>query len=425
MKLQKQYTKAFPELCARLARAIVSRAGEPVSFDAFQLELILSVLETAVELHSDICEHDQRLVFMPALIRYASTRKDLTATALEASIKNAESEYLKRPLQEYVLVSSLGMVGTAVPRAVSSKGVSIQFQKKFPDRFKDESVLKDYEDILPPQPSVPLIAVTAKLKARTESGAYEQASETLDLVRASWNFLLNSKVVTQLLFLTERPVNNILPGPVHMVYNPNGTRASGLWYESHKLRDQWFYRIDGGWSGIEDKARKLRIRLSRMPYGGDIERALIRYCRALDHPESAVSFNRLWSVLEQLTGSVGDYERLVARTSWLVSPSEQQFVRVLGQHLRDVRNGLVHHSRDRSQIQSYVYQLKWLTEALFRFHLRSGSRFRSLSEACAVLDLSSDEGELRRQLLVRRWALRRLTTQRKSALPPDTAAEQS
>jgi hypothetical protein len=423
MKILKQYTAALPEVCARLGRAVVSSLGEPVSFDAFQVELILSVLETAVELHPDVSEHDRSLVFIPALSYYGSKRNSLTPAALEASIKRAESEYLKMPLRSYTFVSSPGMVGAAVPRNLTSRGVYIKFLKELPKRFIDESVLEDHENVLPPQPSVRLIAVTARLQARTESGAYERASQSLDLVRASWNFVLNSRTITKLFFSTEGPVNRILPGPIHTVYSPDGTRIPGLWYERYQLRDHWLYRLDGKWSGIEERARKMRTRLSRMPYGRDIERALIRDGRALDHPEPAVSFNRLWSVLEYLTDSVGNYERLIARTSWLMSPSEQQFIRVLGQHLRDVRNGMVHHDRDRSQIQTYVYQLKWLTEALFRFHFRSGSRFRSLGGASAVLDLTSDERELRRQILERRWALKRLTAQRKTASPARTASD--
>ena len=91
----------------------------------------------------------------------------------------------------------------------------------------------------------------------------------------------------------------------------------------------------------------LRRRVKRLRYGPDLRKQLVNYVRALDYVDYDASFNRLWAVMEHLSASVGKHGRIAKRVSFLYDPAELRYIRLIVEHLRDVRNGLVHDSRAR------------------------------------------------------------------------------
>ena len=61
------------------------------------------------------------------------------------------------------------------------------------------------------------------------------------------------------------------------------------------------------WPQIDKAASKILRRLRAIPYRRDLERGLIFYVRALDARDAGNPFGNLWSVLELVTDSVGNY----------------------------------------------------------------------------------------------------------------------
>jgi hypothetical protein len=61
-------------------------------------------------------------------------------------------------------------------------------------------------------------------------------------------------------------------------------------------------------------------------------------------------------LLELVTDSVGEYDRLIKRTAFLYSNKDRRFICLLLEHLRDVRHRLVHEGEVGSNIEIYLYQ---------------------------------------------------------------------
>ena len=99
-----------------------------------------------------------------------------------------------------------------------------------------------------------------------------------------------------------------------------------------------------------------------------------------------------------MTHSVGDYEQLIRRASFLYADRDRRFVKLLLEHLRDVRNRLVHGGEVRSNIEMYVYQLKSITELIIQYHLRRGTSYSSLPALAEYMDTPTDRGILERRI---------------------------
>ena len=179
-----------------------------------------------------------------------------------------------------------------------------------------------------------------------------------------------------------------------------------FWFENEGLVDRDVL-TGAEWPQIDKAASKILTRLRAVPYRRDLERGLIFYVRALDARDAGNSFGNLWSVLELVTDSVGNYDQLVRRACFLYSEADRPFMRLVLEHLRDVRNHLVHEQGIKSNIDSYLQQLKSITEVLIRFHLVRGKDYPSLSLAAEFLDIPTDRQTLERRLRDYRRALRK------------------
>jgi hypothetical protein len=203
------------------------------------------------------------------------------------------------------------------------------------------------------------------------------------------------------------PVNRILLGPVHSLHHPNGSLATEtFWYQPRHQQFDKLYDLAVKWAQIGEWEYKVRRRLERIQYRDELQDLFIRYTRALDVSDYDVSFNKLWGVLEHLVSAVGNYSDLINRVLFLYDASEREYVRLLLEHLRDVRNGLVHMDEARGAMETYLYQLKWFVEALVRFHLSRSSEFSSLSTAGQFLDLPTNTEILKARIETLRKALR-------------------
>jgi hypothetical protein len=202
-------------------------------------------------------------------------------------------------------------------------------------------------------------------------------------------------------------VNQILLGPVHTLHSPRGRLAlEQFWYEPFHFQSAKLADVRAVMPTLRDATVTLRRRIVACRYGQALRALLVRYNRALDVADYTLAYNSLWAVLEHLAGAVGDYKRLIDRVMFLYDPAENRFVRLLLEHLRDVRNGIVHESQTRSEMETYLYQLKGFVEDLFRFHLSRGNKFSSVATATSFLDLPIDASVLKERITLLRRAHR-------------------
>jgi hypothetical protein len=264
----------------------------------------------------------------------------------------------------------------------------------------DRKPVSDLIKEVVPSPLPDMLQVRAHVSARTPSGAFELGQHSMDYARGVWNFLINRRT-TALLFssVPNRPVNEILPAGVHTVHTPNGKLAAkAIWVETYTVSQLRLY--SGDLPKIEAAAEKIRQRIRQSKYSEDIEHAFVRYTRALDIPDHATAFARLWTTIEYLADT-SDHDTLIQRIAFLTTEKDRKFVDLVLRHMRDVRNGIVHidQSRERTDIrggmEAYLYQLRLFAEWLLLFHVNA-TKYQSRKSAAEFLDTPSNPEQLRR-----------------------------
>jgi len=240
--------------------------------------------------------------------------------------------------------------------------------------------------------------------ARSPFEAAEKALDRLDFIRGIWNLWINRGESIRISSGKRIPVNNILLGPIHTLHNRDGKLATESWW--YEPQYQGVIKPFNDKSKINNMCKYMtnfRRLLKKSNYASDIIQAVLRYVRALDYRDWDVSFLRLWSVLEFLTGTLSDrYEVTIRRASYMFS--NREYNRQILSHLRDYRNKSVHAGSESSEIELLMYQLKNYVEVLLAFHVRNKFKFSSIADAAEFLDLPNDLDLIDRKIGKLRYA---------------------
>lgn len=379
---------------------------DPLSFSSFDIENIRSILESGVEFRPEVPEADRRGLIWAAISK-AGLSPEITARVLETALREQEETYLQKALRSFVLATSITLDPHVAPQAVSIDGGSILFSRRLPHRYSRKAIQKQLENCIHIEHPERLTAVRVPVRARTKAAAVDRAIERLDYWRSLWNYQINAKTALRQTFGTRPAVNTILLGPIHTLHSPGGRLATeSFWYEPASQQSDKLPSLTHDISELRSTERILRQRIRSCHYASDLRHLLVRYTRALDATDYNVAFNSLWAVLENLVGAVGDYKTLIKRVAFLYDGAETSYARLLLEHLRDVRNGLVHESRELSGMETYLYQLKAFVEDVFRFHLSKPNHFSSLASATTFLDLPAEPSILADRIVLLRRAHR-------------------
>lgn len=406
MQVRKKYDERFKDIAERLRAIRILRPGERPQFPAVEHNLLVSVLESAVDFNPQIPQADRPSVLSRA-VSDAVSQPDLTAEVLRKQLVDSERDYLRIPIKNFVLATAVGIRNYCGVKTIRVNGVHISLLQSMPPRFDRTAITDRFDEVVWNMP-LHVLQILARVSARTDSAAFDQAQASLDLIRALWNLTINLGSYRLLLWGSTRPVNPILPGTVHTLHHSDGTLIEDVfWVGVQPLRNDWVYVANQEWQAIETRALSFRSALQSVSYREDIEKALIRYVRALDDADPHSSFKRLWGVLEYLTNTTAEYDTLIRRVCFLIADRERDLIRMLIEHLRDVRNAVVHGDEERTNISRYLEQVRWATERLILFHLGKNNRFKSRASAVEYLDTPTDRKLLQERLRNYRRALRR------------------
>ena len=232
------------------------------------------------------------------------------------------------------------------------------------------------------------------MSARTPFEAAEMALNGIDLMRASWNLAINRGKIWRYSSGSPSPVNEIRLSPFHTVHDSTGTLATETyWYDPGYAKPASLYSDKPQFSGLQEFAKKIRVKLAQLPYRQDIESALIRYVRALDSADLNDTFLRLWSLLEYLTDSGHDPYKVAIRRAVFMFKDRERAQLVLT-HLTQHRNRFVHAGSDSNEIESLVFLLKRHVDSLMLFHLVNSFGFTTRGEAAKFMDLPPNRDEI-------------------------------
>ena len=395
-----------PELIAQRMEKTKTISGEgKVSFSGFVHSEHLVLLNSMVELDREVPEVEKRRIISQATFK-AGEKGEITSKSILREIGKLEREYLITEKKKYRLVTDISVSRLCQFPKVFFGGSFIVVHARLNKTSQNSRAKLINEAKYSISGDLPsnYAAVSVSVTARSTAEAADKALNRLDFVRGIWNFWKNRGYDFRRSTGKRSPVNSILLGPIHTLHKPDGKLASeSWWYEPQYQGPVNLYNKKTKIENMFKFLASFRSHLGKSNYGSDIMQAVVRYVRALDSRDWDVSFLRLWSVLEFLTGTLMDsYKVTIRRASYMFSDKEFAF-QVLS-HLRDYRNKSVHTGSESSDIESLMYQVKRYVEVLIEFHVSNKFRFSSIAAAAEFMNLPTDKGLIDRKIRKLRYA---------------------
>lgn len=366
-------------------------------------ELYMTVIISAAKFDETIPE-SERLSIVRRGVASVLDQRNLSSQRLRSALAQEQAAYLKRPVEEMILLTSLSLMSETKLHQRSVGDSKILFSRSLPKTFnspwlREQSALHEVADH--PSSYVKVRVISA---ARSTREAMERGFFALDFLRGVWNFGLGfRKYRLTLVGVGNKPFNSILLGPRFSVHARDGKLVEeelGIVGDFHEVSPVSGAAV----TRVLDWERRVSNKLSAIGHRREIEEAFVRYARTMDERDQAACLLGLWSLIERLTGTLNaKYEVTIRRSANLFTSPEPH--RSVLQHLREHRNGIAHSGRESELGELLISQAKHFVEELINFHLNQGSHFENFEEACQFLELPGDRARLKRQIDLRRLAL--------------------
>lgn len=391
-------------VCAALEARRTKNADGRASFSSADWDALTHALSGMINFPTSIPSFERYPLTIKAI--FAAGREGaVTPSAVLSHLQNQIVNYLKRRTTEYVLLAHLALPREFKFRALSLRNSKIRLLPKTPSQF-----LNDAREQLSGIPSLTgrhiphnFRCIQVTLTARSAMEAGERGLEEIDKIRAIWNLYFNRTLISRISD-SDRPVNRIALGPVHIVYDTYGNAVPNIcWYEPNFRNDvvlveqNRLSRMKRFWMDAEKHLRQSRYRVA-------IDELLVRYVRALDQRNGAESFFQLWGILESLTGSVGDQHKVTVRRTCSLFLNREVVEQEL-HVLRLLRNRHAHVGEQPYGSEQCMVRLQSIVNRVLEFHIGNRFRFENLSEASEFLDLPLSRKQLERGKRLRQFAL--------------------
>jgi hypothetical protein len=324
----------------------------------------------------------------------AGRKGNITAKSLIREISNAERKYSMKKQKIYDVIASILIPGEKSPLRRRMGESRISFLQRIPKshaKHREELCARyEIESALPRKQSVCAI----RIKARSEFEAMEKGISLIDNLRGIWNLAINRRKPRRLSTGRYKQVNKIILGPLCTLHYPNGKPATSSISYDHYIIDEkrgFPYKFD--WEMIVEFEKKARKRMSRFKESAEIWNWIRLYCKALDETDPNKSFQKLWAVLECITGTIrNNYDKTVKRASFLYEESSQH--KQILNHLRNCRNKSIHQGKAYLKCENLVYNLKEYVERLLSFEIWFAYKFNSLEDLWLFLDSPSGTSDI-------------------------------
>ena len=364
------------------------------AFDGFFFDEITTILSPFIEYHPEIPGGVQYGIFSKGFWA-AAKLGSLTKEALISSISDAEHEYLRKPKKDYLLVSTINLPSdlpaftVEVESVIFSFDYSIEIEKmreglELTDRDKD--LIKKTKLYMPG---------TARVSARDDISAFEQASRASEILRAFWNMFSSSVRVKNYGSFVNEPVNVITLGPVHTLHEISGQPIKNMyWYEPIFETQERRRPKLSDFQVVQKASIELLKKLENKNLREFISDVAIRYCRALDSYDRDSSFLKLWSALEMVTCTTPGVQHAEAiRRAAFIYADREQMVYML-EHLRERRNKFVHLSKSVAVDQTPLYQLRQVVTEMILTLIGEEFNFKTTEELTLFLEAGHTDDAL-------------------------------
>ena len=395
-------TAAAIEIVSALEKSRNAATGSS-GFEATDFEDVVEMILDKFKLDKRICRRDARLIWRQAA--FAISDKKITVERLDSAARSEVSKFLRRKPKPYILATSISLKLWAhrVTRRIGSSSITIT--RSLPLSFDQSNATSENGQYSRPKP-FDWFSARVRADARSHMEAFDTMMNNLDFVRGIWNYLINHSTWRAFSSDETRPLNRILPGPIHTLHFKSGKPAtSAYWYEPNFREQTAYYPSSEDWRRIENGERRIRKRLRDGGLGPQIEGVLIRYCRALDGRDAAKASLQLWGILETLTGV--DKQKTASPVSRAMSTVPKGLVTPgFFDVLRERRNLSVHQGVEDDEQRSTLSRINWLVTQVISVALGLSREFSSPSEFGEFLDLPSERSVLKKQIQRRQLALK-------------------
>jgi hypothetical protein len=278
-------------------------------------------------------------------------------------------------------------------RIIFEKYLSKKFDTQERRKLIEFATKSNYSEI-PHDYSFVKVFVTS----RTIYDAVNQALEKLDLIRGIWNYIINWSSPYRFTFGGKpNPINKIILGPIHTLQFTDGRLATDIWwYEPNYFGPIKPYQSNPlDFEKIKHSESNIRKKIDKLNYSTDLDKAIIRYTKALDERDMSNAYLKLWGVIEFLTGTTkGTSHEVIAKRVASLYEYRDFHLHAL-RILKDFRNSYVHNGEETNELEIYLNQLKNYVESLIQFHLINKFHFKSITQAAEFFDLPTNKEQIK------------------------------
>ena len=392
--------KLVLDVVAKIARVEPSGA---ISYTGMDEIWGRPILVSGLEFSSDVHHSVQDSLVKTGLI-VAIRSGNTTLDGVRQAVSTAQSQYLKKPLNDYVLATSISIKAPLPFKNLKIQDCPMAFGRALPKRFDRSALAADIANLVPAGLPLDYAAVRVKCKARLATEAAERALDALAFLRGAWSLCYRWQPHDHLLGIVRRPVAPFVLGPVHTLHRPDGELASRqFWYEPSYRKPLTCQDLSREWEDLHKEERWVWRQISKACDKDKLVKALIRYANALSEPQVQDAFLRLWSLLEYLThaGRAG-YDVTVRRAAFLWTDREYALQAL--NYLRGLRNRAVHSDESSKIAGTALLHLKAYVDGLIRFLLHPESITRTIAESAELLDLPCEKQVLNQKIQMYEWA---------------------
>jgi len=363
---------------------------------------LVVVLANMLHLSSEVSEV-KKFDLLQQAIRLTRQEGDITAVKLLGQLRKAENQYIEQPKHDFILATFISADAWFTQPKLENRRIynaTITFGHKLPEKFQSthNKIREHAKRTIPGKFPDRYQAVRVRVSARTATEAAESALDRLDLLRAIWNFSItrNSSLHPRTTSGIRKPINALVLGPLQTIHKPNGEEVSDetqWWYEPSYIAPITPFDVERNSERMYKDEKWVRERLSRLPYQINLENIFVRYVHALDDTNWKNTFLALWSILEELTNTTGNYEQTIKRTAFLYEDTAYH-MEILN-HLRRHRNDLIHEGSSTIFFETLSYQAIYYVNQLLEFHLVNHFKFESLGAVADFLGHAIDKDKLK------------------------------
>lgn len=369
-------------------------------------DIAVSVLASAAAFSKEV-PHEHRVALTRKAVIAAKKEGRLEPGSVLAHLKVGEKDYRSTPEKSYVLLSTLSVDSATQLRSRSVSTSRIRFTDFRPRRYRVPDRLR-FRSEHERTAGIGCLYVQTSVRARDPFTAVSLAVDRVDYLRGIWNLFYHfDRWRRSLAGPSEKPFATISWGPIHTLHWPDGRLASdAYWYERILPQPLSLARLER-FEELLSFEKWVRQKVAGSNLENRITNLLVRYARAMDEPVLSSAFLKFWALLEDVTDTEKTtYETTIRRTAFLFKP--RNFHMAVLEHLRLLRNKLVHNSISIADSELLAGEVKMYVETLIVFLITNSRRFQSLQEFGQTLDSPADPSLLHTRIRQASFALRLL-----------------